>query len=72
MREKSNNLPRSIINERKQIHEWKKHQTMKENNHLQGHYGETSDIGDDEIPDFENEPEGKIFYLLTIGSKFIH
>ena len=64
MREKSNNLPRSITNEPKQIHEWKKQQPTKENNQLQCHYGEASDVGDDEIPDFENEPEGKIFYSL--------
>ena len=51
MREKSNNLSRSITNE-----------PTKDNNQLQGHYGETSDVGDDEIPDFENESEGNIFY----------
>ena len=61
MRGKNNNLPRSITNEPKQNHEWNKQQPTKENNQLQGHYGETSDVGDDEIPDFENEPEGNIF-----------
>ena len=64
MRGKNNNLPRSITNEPKQNHEWNKQQPTKENNQLQCHYGEASDVGDDEIPDFENEPEGKIFYLL--------
>ena len=64
MRDKSNNLPRSIPNGPNQIHEWKKQQPTKKNNHLLGHYGETSDVSDDEIPDFENEPESNIFYLL--------
>ena len=66
MSEKSNNLPRGITSGPKQIHEWKKQQPTKENNQLQGHYGETSDVGDDEIPDFENEPEGNIFFYLLI------
>merc|ERR550534_1748636 len=55
MREKSINLPRSITNGPEQIHEWKKQPSSKENNQLQGHYGETSDVGDDEIPDLKNE-----------------
>ena len=72
--EKVHGMKTSVLLNKKRkssVHEAKKRvgldkiPTSEENNQNSEENGETSEVDHDEIPDFENEPEGKIFYSLN-------
>ena len=52
------NKRKSPIHEAEQRVEFDEISTPEENNQNSEENGPTSDFGDDEIPDFENEPKG--------------
>ena len=56
-----NNKRKSPVHEAKEPVGKNEISTSKENDENSAENGETSEVGDDEIPDFENEPEGTNF-----------
>ena len=57
------NKRKSPVHEAEKPVEFDEISTPEENNQNSEENGPTSDAGDDEIPDFENEPKGTNFYL---------